>query len=111
MEQLATKNSKDIKAIIDTTIKLAMDGEGWAAMAIINRLWPVPRGRLLHFTLPPITSMEHVAAALNGLLQAVAAGALTIPEANELSAMIERQANVLKMSDVEKRLLVIEAKQ
>jgi hypothetical protein len=99
---------KHLDEIIETTIKLAEAGEGWAAVALLDRLWPKPR-HLVKFVMPVLETMDDATKAINGLLQAVGAGHLTISEAAELSAIIERQASAIHGREVERRLEALEA--
>jgi Family of unknown function (DUF5681) len=110
IERIFKSDTKHLDDIIETTVKLAKAGEGWAVQAILNRLWPAPKPRsLVKFAMPVLESMDDATQAINGLLQAVSAGHLTISEADQLSAIIERQATAIHGREVERRLEALEA--
>jgi hypothetical protein len=111
LERLAKANGKEIKEIFENTIKLAKAGEGWAAQAIMARLWPPPKGRLVHFSIAPLRSVADVTAALDSLLQATSAGLITPSEAHELSAVVSKTGEALAAKGIEERLEKLEAAQ
>jgi hypothetical protein len=100
---------RDFNNIREVIVKAAIDGDLIACRLVVDKLVENQRGRLLRFNLPVLKSMDDVAAALNALIQCVGSGLLTISEANELSALIERQGEALQASDFERRLAAIEA--
>jgi Family of unknown function (DUF5681) len=109
IERIFKSDTKHLDEIIETTIKLAKAGEGWAVVALLDRVWPKPKPRhLVKFVMPMLESMDDATKAINGLLQAVSAGHLSISEANELSAIIERQASAIHSREVERRLEALE---
>jgi hypothetical protein len=54
--------------------------------------------------------MGDIAGALDGLLKAVADGLITIPECNELAAVISKLGGVIEATEFERRLSEIEAR-
>jgi len=109
MDKLFSRNPQDLQDIVSKTIALAKAGEGWAAQAILSRLWPVPKGALMQFPLPPIKTAADVAAAQEGLLQAVANGQITAGAAVELSGIVTALGKALESSELESRILKLEA--
>jgi hypothetical protein len=108
IDKLFSANPEDLEAIVRATVKAARGAEPWAVEAILKRCWIPPKGRLLKFPLPPIKTLEHVAAAQSGLLQAVANGQITSAESVELSAVVERIGKALADSQVEERIARLE---
>jgi hypothetical protein len=108
VERLVTGNPADVKAIIDVTVREAKAGEPWAAQEILKRIWPVPRGRLLKFPLPPLETVSDVSAAIGAVTQACANGLLTVDEASALADILERHAAILKADAIERRLRALE---
>jgi len=108
VERLVTSNLADVKQIIDVVVAEAKAGEAWAAVEILKRIWPVPRGRLLKFPLPPLESVSDVSAAIGAVTQACANGLLTVDEAAALADILERHASILKADAIERRLKALE---
>jgi hypothetical protein len=110
--EIAEKLSKgDLDEIVKALADAAKGGCVQSAAILLNRAWPVPRGRLLRFQMPTLRNMADVAGALDGLLKAVADGQITIPECNELAVVISKLGGVIEAHDFEKRLAAIEATQ
>jgi hypothetical protein len=110
--EIAEKLSKgDLDAIVGVLVKNARDGDVQSAAILLNRAWPVPKGRFLKFPMPSLRSMADIAGAIDGLIAAVSNGLLTISEANELAAVIERLGGVIEAHDFERRLAAIEVAQ
>jgi hypothetical protein len=104
--------SKDIGAVVEVVIKAALDSDLVACKLILERLLPAPKpaGRMLSgFQLPVLRTAEDVAAALAVVIACVSNSLLTLSEASDLSALIERQGKALAASDHEHRLLALEA--
>lgn len=108
MDRMFSKNPEDLQIVVAKTLSLAKAGEGWAVQAILSRLWPVPKGALMSFPLPPIKSAADVAAAQEGLLQAVANAKIPASVAVELSGIVERLGKALADTEIEARLAKLE---
>jgi hypothetical protein len=103
--------SKDIGGIVEKVVALAKEGDSAANTALLNRLWPAPRGRLCVFELPPIQTAADAEKAIGAVLQAVASGKLTVDEGDKLAATIGRMGEAVHMRLVEERLAALEAAQ
>ena len=103
MEKLASSNKAGIEKIIDTTVKLAEAGEPWAAQALLNRLWPVPKGRPVKLNLSGdnSTAIERVMAALE-------AGEISAGEAGEFISVIKARSEMVEAADMLKRVAALE---
>jgi Family of unknown function (DUF5681) len=102
----------DFNAIVAKLVEQAAEGNTQAAAILMARAWPAPKpaGRMLSgFQLPVLCTAEDVAAALAVVIACISNSLLTLEEANNLSALIERQGAALAASDHEKRLLALEA--
>ena len=104
-----TGNKRDLTAIIEQTIKLAKNGEPWAAKEILSHLPPPMKSRLVKFQLPPFETVKDAVKSLDSIHQACASGLLTIDEAVTFSALVERKVKILEASESESRLAAIEA--
>jgi hypothetical protein len=79
--EIAERLSKgDLDEIVGVLAANSKNGCVQSAAILLNRAWPVPRGRLLRFPMPKLRNMADIAGALDGLLKAVADGLMTIPE-------------------------------
>jgi ribosomal protein L17 len=101
--------SSDLKEIVEKVVTLAKEGKPDAYNAILARLWPPPKGRLVSFALPPIQTAADAEAAIGAVLAAVAAAKLSADEADKIVSIIERKADVTHMAEVERRLAELEA--
>jgi hypothetical protein len=108
--QLAEKiASADLKEIVEKVVALAKEGDSAAYTALLNRLWPPPKGRLVQFGLPPINTAADAKAAIGAVLAAVAAGKLTVDEGDKLAGIIQRKAEATHMRELSERLAALEA--
>jgi hypothetical protein len=102
----------DIEDIVAKLAAKAKEGCVASANILLARAYPVPKaaGRMLSgFQLPVLKTAEDVANALAVVVECISRSLLTLEEANNLSALIERQGAALAASDHEKRLLALEA--
>jgi hypothetical protein len=95
-------------AIVKKTVELAREGKQWAAEAVLSRIYPPLRSRLVQFPLPPLNSLADVSAAIAAVLQGVAAGQLTIEEGDMLANILERHGKAINDAEIERRLAALE---
>jgi hypothetical protein len=95
--------------IVKKTVELARLGKQWACEAVLARLYPPLRSRLVRFTLPPLHTLADVTAAIAAVLQGVAGGQLTIEEGDMLANILERHGKAINDAEIERRLLALEA--
>jgi hypothetical protein len=95
--------------IVAVLVEAAKAGDVPSATLLLNRLWPVPKGRLVAFELPAINTAADGEAALGAILAACGAGKLTPDEAKTLSDIVHRKVEVVHMAAVEARLSELEA--
>jgi Family of unknown function (DUF5681) len=108
--RLANKiGSKKLGAIVKVLTDAAEAGDVQAASLLLARCWPAPKTRLLHFELPPLETADDVKTAQVGFINGVAAGVLTVDEAERLSAMAERLGQAIAEVAFEKHLAAIQA--
>lgn len=95
--------------IVATAIKLARHGDMQALRLILDRIAPMPRGRLLTIgQLPELKSVADVPAIHARLVSLVSAGEMTPAEAAELSSTLANYVTAVGATDHEARLAVIE---
>jgi len=100
----------DAEAVYATVKNLALSGDLPACREILNRAWPAPKGRAIEIELPTVSGVSELPGIVATLLQAVASGELIPSEAQEFAAVIEAYRKVVELSDVERRLSVLERK-
>jgi hypothetical protein len=89
-------------------IDAALGGDMTALRICLDRILPPRKERPVSFRLPSLKSAEDAAAAMAAITEAVAAGELTLAEAAEASAMVERFTRALEVGEFEKRLRALE---
>ena len=96
-------------ALTRKAIDAALGGDMTALRLCLDRIVPPRKERPVSFRMPPLKSAEDAAAAMAAITDALAAGELTLSEAAEASAMVERFTRALEAGEVEKRLRALEA--
>jgi hypothetical protein len=92
IDALNARNPEALQAIVDKTLEAALAGKPWALTLLMDRLYPVPRGRLVEFSLPQLSTLADVKGALDATLQAVAGGQLSLEEGDAMCGMISEYA-------------------
>jgi hypothetical protein len=90
-------------------VQKALEGDTKAAEWVAARAFP--KTRLVQFELPDIQSAADAEKALGAVLQAVAAGKLSVEEGDKLAGTIGRLGEAVHMRLVEDRLNALEAAQ
>jgi hypothetical protein len=105
LNAIGKKNCDDI---IKVAIEAAKNGKSWAVLAVMERLYAVPKSRTVTFPIAEIHSVDDIAAAYSGLWGAVSTGLLSPDEAVALSGILKDHAAVLGESALEKRIRALE---
>ena len=83
-----------------------------AARILLDRAWPVRKGRPVTFMMPPVNKpAADIARASAGILEATARGELTPDEAAALAGIIEAHRRAIELTEVEERIAPLEARQ
>jgi hypothetical protein len=77
--------ARNVVLITNQMINQAAEGDVRSAELVLSRI--LPKGRLVKFPIPPIERPEDVRMAIAGFINAVAAGILTVDEAEKLVNM------------------------
>ena len=86
----------------------ALAGDLEAAKIVLARIWPVPKGRTVRFTLRHIQSLSDVPGANDDVLQALANGELTPEEAAQVAQIIAYAQKTLELIELKRRMDHIE---
>lgn len=87
----------------------AKAGDTAAAGLIFGRIWPVPKGRVVQFDLPPITSATDLPTATGAVVEAVAAGILEPSEAATIMTLLDGHGAALERADMARRIEALES--
>jgi len=97
------------EALTRRAVELAMAGDPTALRLCIERLLPPCRERSVKFALPPIQSAADIAAAMESVTSALAAGEITPGEAERIANVVDTFVRAIETSDFERRLRIVEA--
>jgi hypothetical protein len=92
-----------------TAIQLANKGHAAALHVCMDRVFPRGKHRPVCFELRPIATGADALAAMGDIVQAVADGDLTAPEAAELSKMVQNIGHTATNAALEPRVAELEA--
>jgi hypothetical protein len=109
LARLANSRGDNLSKIVNGVMALAEGGEKWAAEAVMDRMWPKPKGRPVKIDLPVGLGIAGIAAAMDRIIAAVNAGTISPDEGLTCAALLEKQAAMLEARDVERRLAALEA--
>lgn len=98
-------------SVLHAVVRAAEQGDMAAARIILDRAWPIRRGRPMRFALPALESLADVPRATASVAAAVAAGELTSDEAAGLSAVLAAHVRAAEVADLEARISALEAKE
>ena len=90
--------------LIEGLLKKVREGDKWAMDRMMQRLWPVPKGRALEVEIPPIESRFDVRPAQQAVTEAVLTGQVTPQEGADAMAVIEAQERCIKSDEVARTL-------
>jgi hypothetical protein len=91
-------------------IELALAGDVTALKLCLDRIAPVRRGGLVKIALPEVTTPAGLAAAMAEVVAEVAAGRISVDEANAFGSLLSLQGKVLELNDLAHRVAELEAK-
>ncbi|HZZ24288.1 MAG TPA: hypothetical protein VFE60_17640 [Roseiarcus sp.] len=92
--------SNDLKAVAETTVREAKNGQSWACKLVIERILPPARDRPTPFKLPPIASPADLPPVAVSLIEAVASGELTPGEGDALLGMLDKLRAAFESADL-----------
>jgi len=94
--------------ILERAIALAKKGDRVALRLCLDRLLPAKHDRVVEFDLPRVQKAADIATAMAAVIEAVAAGSMTMEEAKQLAGLLEGQRRALETSELAVQLKVIE---
>jgi hypothetical protein len=98
----------DAEAVVKAVVEAAKGGDMTAARIVLDRIAPARRDNPVSFALPMIESAADAAKAMAAILAAVANGAVTPSEADQVAKIVAAFVSTLEASEFEARLLALE---
>jgi hypothetical protein len=96
-------------SVLQTVVRAAERGDMAAARIVLDRAWPVRRGRPVRLELPELRAAADLAAALGAVASAVALGDLSPEEGSAVAAVLEAQRKAIETQELERRIAALEA--
>jgi len=107
---LDTLAAQDTEDVLKTVLGLAKGGDLQAARLVLDRTWPVAKGRYVDADLKTLSNANDLPVALAQIIQSVSDGELTPEEAASLGSLVENFRKSLELVDIEQRLSKLEQK-
>jgi hypothetical protein len=105
LDELAEGKGQDL---LNKVMNEALAGDMRAAEIILQRIWPVRKGRPVALKLPAIRTPDDIVAALGALADAVAAGDITPDEGNAVASILETKRKAIETTELEARIAFLE---
>jgi hypothetical protein len=96
------------EAITRKAVDMALHGEMAAIKLCLDRLVPVRKDAPISFDMPSMTKASDSAAAMSGVLQALANGDITPGEASSVAGVVEIYRRTLETTEIEERIVLLE---
>ncbi len=100
----------EAEAITRKVANLALEGDPAALRIVMDRLCPVPQGRVIELDLPPVETPRDLVSAFAALLGAVAAGQLAPAEAVDIGKLAEALGKAFELRDLAERVRELETR-
>ena len=98
----------DGEEILRQTLDDAKAGDPNARRLVLDRIWPVRKGRPVSLNLPSIATSANVVAALGLVAEAVGAGELTPEEGASVAAVLEIKRKAIETAELDARITALE---
>jgi hypothetical protein len=101
----------DADGVVKRVIEAAKGGDMTAARIVLDRIAPARRDSPVTIALPKIESAADAAKAMAAILAAVASGAVTPSEADQVAKIVAAFVSTLESSEFEARLRALEKRE
>ncbi len=98
----------EAEAITRKAIEKAKAGDMTAIRLCLERLIPIRKDGPITFNLPDMNNADDSAAAMSGMLRALADGEITPSEASSVASVIETYRRTLETAEFENRIAALE---
>jgi hypothetical protein len=92
-------------------VELALAGDTTALRLCLDRIAPPRKDRPVTFKLPPIGTINDVAAAISATLAAMSRGEITPSEAATVAGVLDVKRRALELIELEQRVAALEQRQ
>ena len=96
------------KALTQTVIKKALEGDSVALRLCMERIAPPPKDAAITFCMPIMSNAMDASVAAGSVLKAVSEGELTPIEATRVMGLIDSYRRTLELTEIEQRLQALE---
>lgn len=110
LRAVETIGEENAEALMRRAVELALDGDVQALRILLDRLYPVRRGRPVNFDLGELRTADDAAAAASSVLREVAAGRMTPEEGGAVAALLQAHREAVLMRDADARLRALEGR-
>lgn len=100
----------EAEEITRKAIELAKAGDSTAMRLVMERVYPVRKGRPITLSLPATETAADVNAAMSAVVAQMAAGEITPDEAGAVVAVIEAKRKAIETDEIDRRLREVETK-
>lgn len=100
----------EIEGLTRKCIDRAQEGDMQAMRLVLDRAFPVRKGRPVQIDLPAMADAEGVSEGFGAVLQAVSQGDLTTDEAKDISSILEARRKAIETQDLDARISALESK-
>jgi hypothetical protein len=94
--------------LVQRALELALGGDGTCLRMMLDRVYPLRKGRPVTVDMPKINSSQDLFAAIASIWTAIREGRLTPDEASALSVVIDRSIQAIELHDITKRIGALE---
>ncbi len=95
-------------AIAQAMIDKAKEGDTTAGRMLLERIWPVRKGRSIAFDLPEVTKAEDLPTAIASVARQVAEGDITPDEGAIIVSLLDAHRRAIETSDHAARIEALE---
>jgi hypothetical protein len=107
---LDTIAAQDTEEVLKTVLGLAKNGDLQAARLVLDRTWPIAKGRYVDADLKTLSNANDLPVALAQIIQSVGDGELTPEEGASVGSLVENFRKSIELVDIEQRLSKLEQK-
>lgn len=95
-------------AIAKAMIEKAKEGDTTAGRMLLERIWPVRKGRGITFDLPEVTKADDLPGAIATVARQVAEGGISPDEGTAIVSLLEAHRKAIETSELASRVAALE---
>ena len=98
----------DVEELVGRLVAEAREGKPWALRLVIDRIIPPRRRSVVELELPRMERAEDIAQGIAAVIDAAAAGEITLEQAREFCQLLEAQRRILETDELAVRIEALE---